>query len=107
MYLFVEGSGHISFGIDVTDPASIQNALKQATDAFSTPPTIIVNSAGITDDNFILSITNEAFQRVIDVNLKVRSTVVRCCFFVLLFILFYFLTDDISFCSNLNNVAPR
>ena len=37
---------------------------------YSTPPTIIVNSAGITRDQFILKLTNQDFTKVLDVNLK-------------------------------------
>ena len=37
---------------------------------FSRPPDIVVNSAGITMDKYLLRMSEESFDKVIDVNLK-------------------------------------
>lgn len=50
---------------------SIKDGLKKILDTFSKPPTIIVNCAGITRDNLLLKLSEEDFDEVIDVNLKV------------------------------------
>jgi len=45
---------------------AFEHVLKQ----FSRPPTIIVNSAGITRDNFLVKLSDSNFDDVINVNLK-------------------------------------
>lgn len=37
------------------------------------PPSVCVNAAGITQDDFLLNMEEDQFDRVIQVNLKVRS----------------------------------
>ncbi|KAF2884174.1 hypothetical protein ILUMI_22001 [Ignelater luminosus] len=61
---------HLSLNIDVSQSESIKNALKQVLDVYKEPPTVIVNCAGITRDNFLLKLSEQDFQEVIDVNLK-------------------------------------
>lgn len=56
--------------IDVSSKQSNQNALKQIQSKYKTPPTIIVNAAGITKDNFLLKLDEHSFDDVIQVNLK-------------------------------------
>ncbi|KAF3422280.1 hypothetical protein E2986_09488 [Frieseomelitta varia] len=62
--------GHLALNIEVSSEQSVQEAFKSAINKYSIPPTIIVNSAGITRDQFILKLTNEDFTKVLDVNLK-------------------------------------
>ncbi|CAG0886176.1 unnamed protein product [Cyprideis torosa] len=63
---------HLSFPVDVTSSESISALMdsigKELDGHF--PPTILVNSAGITRDDFLLRMDPAAFDQVIDVNLK-------------------------------------
>ncbi|PBC30606.1 estradiol 17-beta-dehydrogenase 8 [Apis cerana] len=61
---------HLALNVEVLNEQSIKEAFKNAINKYSTPPTIIVNSAGITSDQFILKLTNEDFDKVLNVNLK-------------------------------------
>lgn len=63
-------SNHLALNVEVSNEQSIQEAFKNAISKYSTAPTIIVNSAGITRDQFILKLTSEDFAKVLDVNLK-------------------------------------
>lgn len=56
--------------IDVSSRDSIENAFAKVSGKFQRPPTIIVNSAGILRDNFLLKLDDKSFDEVIDVNLK-------------------------------------
>lgn len=56
--------------VQVTDRASVEAAFKDVLKQFSRPPTIIVNSAGITRDNFLVKLSDNNFDDVINVNLK-------------------------------------
>jgi 17beta-estradiol 17-dehydrogenase/3alpha(17beta)-hydroxysteroid dehydrogenase (NAD+) len=50
---------------------SVNTAVSDAIKHYSRPPSVVVNSAGITCDNFLLKMDEKWFQKVIDVNLKV------------------------------------
>lgn len=63
-------SKHLALNIDVSDESSIKEAFKIAVNKYSMPPTIIVNSAGITRDQFILKLTRDDFDQALNVNLK-------------------------------------
>ncbi|KAG6801960.1 estradiol 17-beta-dehydrogenase 8 [Apis mellifera caucasica] len=63
-------SRHLALNVEVLNEQSIKEAFKNVINKYSTPPTIIVNSAGITSDQFILKLTNEDFDKVLNVNLK-------------------------------------
>lgn len=52
---------------------SVSQALSAAIDQFKRPPTVIVNCAGITRDGFLLKMSEEDFDSVINVNLKVGT----------------------------------
>lgn len=67
------GKDHMSLTLDVSIAPDVQSALQKIISHYSAPPSILVNSAGILRDSFILKMTSEMFQQVIDVNLKVRS----------------------------------
>ncbi|XP_076755975.1 (3R)-3-hydroxyacyl-CoA dehydrogenase [Xylocopa sonorina] len=66
----LNGSKHLALNVEVSNEQSIKEAFKHAISKYKIPPTIIVNSAGITRDQFILNLTNEEFDEVINVNLK-------------------------------------
>jgi len=55
--------------LDVSDPASCESAVKSVIEKFQKID-ILVNNAGITKDNLILRMTDDEFDKVIDVNLK-------------------------------------
>ena len=61
----------MSLSVDVSMSESVNMAFSEATQHYSAPPSIIVNSAGITRDNFLLKMDEKMFQKVLDVNLKV------------------------------------
>jgi len=62
--------GHLSLKTDVSKAESVSESFKQILDKYKRPPDIIVNSAGITKDGFMLRMKEEDFDKVIDVNLK-------------------------------------
>jgi NAD(P)-dependent dehydrogenase (short-subunit alcohol dehydrogenase family) len=55
---------------DVSSMASVTETLKKIQKKYSQPPDIVVNSAGITIDKYLLRMTEESFDKVIDINLK-------------------------------------
>jgi len=59
----------IGFTVDVTDKASIAAMVKGVTDRYGRID-VLVNNAGIVDDAMFRKMTDEQFERVIDVNLK-------------------------------------
>ncbi|KAM0733157.1 (3R)-3-hydroxyacyl-CoA dehydrogenase [Formica fusca] len=66
----LEGAEHIALNVCVNDRNSVETAFKDVIKQFSKPPTIIVNSAGIARDNFLVKLSDNDFDDVIDVNLK-------------------------------------
>ncbi|EDS32604.1 3-oxoacyl-[acyl-carrier-protein] reductase [Culex quinquefasciatus] len=56
--------------MDVSSSASISQVLDATLAKYKNPPTIVVNSAGITRDNFLLKMPESDFDAVINVNLK-------------------------------------
>ncbi|CAL7947871.1 unnamed protein product [Xylocopa violacea] len=66
----LSGSEHLALNVEVSNEQNIKEAFKQVISKYATPPTIVVNSAGITRDQFILNLTNQEFDEVLDVNLK-------------------------------------
>lgn len=64
---------HFDLHLDVAEKASIQESAKKILEIFKKPPTIIVNCAGITRDNFLVKLSEEDFDEVIKVNLKVEN----------------------------------
>lgn len=67
----VPNQHHLPLILDVAQSASIKDALKTVVGVFKKSPSIIVNCAGITRDNFLLKLSEADFDEVIDVNLKV------------------------------------
>lgn len=68
-------SAHTSFEMDVSSSDSIQTALNEVIAKYKKPPSIVVNSAGITKDNFLLKLSEQDFDDVVSVNLKVDVAV--------------------------------
>ncbi|KAL2718951.1 estradiol 17-beta-dehydrogenase 8 [Vespula squamosa] len=66
----LDGSDHVALNVNVTNPHNIEQVFKHIVNQFSTSPTIIVNSAGITRDNFLLKLSEADFDNVMNVNLK-------------------------------------
>jgi len=64
---------HISVCVDVSMAESVNTAISAAIQHYSQPPSVVVNSAGITRDNFLLKMDEHWFQKVLDVNLKVGN----------------------------------
>ena len=61
---------HLSLAADVSQSDSVQECFQKVLEKYKRPPDIIVNSAGITKDGFLLRMKEDDFDKVIDVNLK-------------------------------------
>ncbi|XP_011259753.2 estradiol 17-beta-dehydrogenase 8-like [Camponotus floridanus] len=66
----LEGAEHIALNMNVNDRNSVETAFKDVVKQFSKPPTIIVNSAGIHRRNLLIEVDDNAFDDVINTNLK-------------------------------------
>lgn len=66
----LEADDHMSLVSDVSKADSVNDCFKQILDKYKRAPDIIVNSAGITKDGFMLRMKEEDFDKVLDVNLK-------------------------------------
>ncbi|XP_046417316.1 estradiol 17-beta-dehydrogenase 8 [Neodiprion fabricii] len=66
----LEGDDHTALTVNVTSSKSINEAFKSVIERYAKPPTLVVNSAGITRDNYMLKLSEEDFDQVINVNLK-------------------------------------
>ncbi|XP_054288312.1 estradiol 17-beta-dehydrogenase 8-like [Macrosteles quadrilineatus] len=64
------GDGHLPLQLDVSDTIKVREVVTKVISHFSQPPTVLVNSAGITRDAFLLKMTDDQFQQVFDVNVK-------------------------------------
>lgn len=69
----ISHSNH-AFQMDVSSSESVSIALSEILARYPKPPSVVVNAAGITKDNFLLKMTESEFDDVINVNLKVIST---------------------------------
>lgn len=63
---------HLNYSLDVASGEEIQKVLECIISEYRKPPCILVNSAGITSDDFLLKMDEEKFDKVIEVNLKVK-----------------------------------
>ncbi|XP_044162248.1 (3R)-3-hydroxyacyl-CoA dehydrogenase [Bufo gargarizans] len=66
----VPGQDHVALTADVSRSESVRALMEQIQSHFSAPPRVTVNNAGITRDEFLLRLSEESFQSVLDVNLK-------------------------------------
>jgi len=64
------GSEHQAVGMDVADSISVEDGFKKALKNYYQPPSLVVNSAGITRDGYLLKMSEEQFDHVVNVNLK-------------------------------------
>ncbi|XP_046556642.1 estradiol 17-beta-dehydrogenase 8-like [Haliotis rubra] len=62
---------HQAFTADIASSADVNAMMAQIKNQFSVLPSVAVNSAGITRDNFLMKMDEKNFDKVIDVNLKV------------------------------------
>ncbi|MCH7881973.1 MAG: 3-oxoacyl-ACP reductase FabG [Proteobacteria bacterium] len=73
----IKGTGLV---LNVTDPESVVQCLKQVSDKFGTPD-ILVNNAGITRDNLLIMMKDEQWDDIINTNLtsifRMSKAVVR------------------------------
>lgn len=74
---FLVDSEHLAVNIEVSDSRSVKLAFQNVRTKYSKPPTIIVNSAGITRDQFLLKLSEDDFDQVLDANLKGTFLVMR------------------------------
>lgn len=63
---------HMNYSLDVASGEEIQKVLECIISEYKKPPCILVNSAGITKDEFLIKMDEKKFDKVIEVNLKVR-----------------------------------
>ncbi|KFB44232.1 AGAP009633-PA-like protein [Anopheles sinensis] len=63
-------ANNAAYEMDVSSSESIDGVLKQVLERYKRPPTMVINAAGITRDNFLLKMPESDFEAVIDVNLK-------------------------------------
>jgi 3-oxoacyl-[acyl-carrier protein] reductase len=70
------GDGHSGFACDVADGAAVDALIKAVEREFGGLD-IVVNNAGIAQDNLLVRLTDEAWDQVIDTNLKGAFHVIR------------------------------
>ncbi|KAH9643262.1 hypothetical protein HF086_010538 [Spodoptera exigua] len=56
--------------LDVSNSTAVRNLLTTILQQYKAPPTIVVNSAGITRDNWLLKLSEEDYDSVLNTNLK-------------------------------------
>ena len=56
--------------MDVSQSTSVRECFQHVLETYRRPPDIIVNSAGITKNSYLLNMDEQDFDLVIDVNLK-------------------------------------
>ncbi|KAG7219339.1 hypothetical protein INR49_019116 [Caranx melampygus] len=66
----LRGQGHMAAVVDVSSRESVTQLVTGVQARFFQPPSVCVNAAGITQDDFLLSMKEEEFDRVVQVNLK-------------------------------------
>lgn len=75
--LIKNGTKHSSLEVDVSSPSSVQACMQQVLKIYTRPPNVIVNSAGVTRDSFLLKMSFKQFQEAIDINLTGTFNVVQ------------------------------
>lgn len=65
-----KGQEHVVAEVDVSCRESVENLVNKIQRRYFQPPSVCVNAAGITQDEFLLKMEEEDFDRVIQVNLK-------------------------------------
>lgn len=78
----VGGEEHSAVELDVSNSKAVQDLVQDTLKQYKKPPCIIVNSAGITRDNWMLKLSEEDYDSVLNVNLKVGKCKVLCKIYV-------------------------
>ncbi|XP_064116812.1 (3R)-3-hydroxyacyl-CoA dehydrogenase-like [Macrobrachium nipponense] len=68
--LLKDPSKHLALMTDVSKADSVEEAISAVVAKYKSPPTLLVNSAGVTGSGNLKSLEEEAFKNCIDVNLK-------------------------------------
>ncbi|XP_077446328.1 (3R)-3-hydroxyacyl-CoA dehydrogenase isoform X2 [Stigmatopora argus] len=66
----LRGQAHMAAVADVASKESVENLLTSIQVRYFQPPSVCVNAAGITADDFLLDMEEDDFDRVVRVNLK-------------------------------------
>ncbi|MGH0155614.1 UNVERIFIED_CONTAM: hypothetical protein FKN15_036352 [Acipenser sinensis] len=66
----LQGQEHAALCVDVSSRQSVEQLITLIQRQYFRPPCVCVSSAGITLDEFLLKLEEEAFERVLRVNLK-------------------------------------
>ncbi|XP_076005948.1 (3R)-3-hydroxyacyl-CoA dehydrogenase [Genypterus blacodes] len=64
------GQDHMAAVVDVSSKESVKKLLTSVQTCYFQPPSVCVNAAGITQDDFLLNMEEEDFDRVVQINLK-------------------------------------
>jgi 3-oxoacyl-[acyl-carrier protein] reductase len=70
------GAGHQGFECDVADAEAVTRLVAAVEEAFGSLD-ILVNNAGITEDNLMLRLSDDAWDKVLDTNLKGAFLLIR------------------------------
>ncbi|XP_068189512.1 LOW QUALITY PROTEIN: (3R)-3-hydroxyacyl-CoA dehydrogenase [Antennarius striatus] len=66
----LSGQGHMAAVVDVSSKDSVKTLVTSIQTHYFHPPSVCVNAAGITQDDFLLNMEEDQFDKVIQVNLK-------------------------------------
>ena len=77
-YLQQQGISGVGMALNVTDQVSIDGVIKQIQQDYS-PPTILVNNAGITRDNLLMRMKDDEWESIINTNLGSVFRLSRAC----------------------------
>lgn len=70
------GDGHRGFACDVGEAGAVDALIRSVEEELG-PIDIVVNNAGVTEDNVMLRLSDDAWDRVLDTNLKGAFHVIR------------------------------
>jgi 3-oxoacyl-[acyl-carrier protein] reductase len=65
--------------LDVTDPATIEDAVKVIERSYARLPSVLVNNAGITRDNLMLRMKEQEWDDIINTNLSAVYRLTKAC----------------------------
>ncbi|XP_068431975.1 (3R)-3-hydroxyacyl-CoA dehydrogenase isoform X2 [Clinocottus analis] len=66
----LRGQVHMAAVVDVSSKESVKKLLTRIQTHYFQPPSMCVNAAGITQDDFLLNMAEDQFDKVLQVNLK-------------------------------------
>ncbi|XP_075961732.1 estradiol 17-beta-dehydrogenase 8-like [Anarhichas minor] len=66
----LRGQGHMAAVVDVSSKESVKKLVRSIQTRYFQPPSVCVNAAGITQDDFLLNMEEDQFDKVVQVNLK-------------------------------------